>query len=317
MPRNEAMYITPDQFHKILSLEENKEYRLTYKTIWHTGQKINTVLALKYEDIDFDKDEIKLREFHGRYRTIPLQYDLKWDLSDYCKVNKIEKGDIFNYDRVTIYNNLRKLGHAIGIKERVSATTLSRTFGKLFLEKGGDLLKLQKIYGHTKPERTAEYVGLMSDQVYEQMKIETMYVNRPLSDDVCEKCGNMITERTKLTLAKEKRVIEGNLCHRCYYTEISKSRIREQRKKYLEMLGSKCVRCGYSEDWRALQVDHIKSEGVIDRKRFRGGRGGMYYYLKHPYEAKQNLQVLCANCNAIKRHEQKEWWRKKQRPTVV
>jgi integrase len=112
MPRNEVMYITPDQFHKILSLEENKEYRLVYKTIWHTGQKIETVLRLRYEDIDFNNDQIKIRESHGRYRTIPLQHDLKWYMSDYCKENNIEKGDIFKYSRITIYVHLTKLGHS-------------------------------------------------------------------------------------------------------------------------------------------------------------------------------------------------------------
>lgn len=73
------------------------------------------------------------------------------------------------------------------------------------------------------------------------------------------------------------------------------------RKQVIEFLGGKCCKCGYS-DWRALQVDHINGGGtqlnkqVSWSKRYRLILSG----------GSTEIQLLCANCNWIKRHENKE-----------
>jgi hypothetical protein len=64
----------------------------------------------------------------------------------------------------------------------------------------------------------------------------------------------------------------------------------------------KCLVPGGCVDIRCLQFDHINGGGVKDAHE-KGGHGKsiVYYYVAHPEEAKQKLQVLCANCNWIKR----------------
>jgi len=78
------------------------------------------------------------------------------------------------------------------------------------------------------------------------------------------------------------------------------------RKRYrillLELLGNKCIRCGFS-DSRALQFDHINDDGYLDRKLLKNAQGILLYYYKHQEEAKNKLQIMCANCNWIKRFE--------------
>lgn len=82
----------------------------------------------------------------------------------------------------------------------------------------------------------------------------------------------------------------------------------DTRQIYREMLfdilgGAKCVRCGFS-DKRALQFDHkqgggnskINNEERKDHHRY-------LKYIKAPELARKTFQVLCANCNSIKRHE--------------
>lgn len=71
------------------------------------------------------------------------------------------------------------------------------------------------------------------------------------------------------------------------------------------VLGERCIRCGFS-DRRALQLDHLNGKGRKDYKSKGGGPYYYKYYADHLEEAKQKLQVLCANCNWIKRHENKE-----------
>jgi len=66
------------------------------------------------------------------------------------------------------------------------------------------------------------------------------------------------------------------------------------------------MHCGM-EDVRVLQVDHINAGGQEDRRKL----GGYIPMLKHIMElpieeAKAKYQVLCANCNIIKRFESAE-----------
>ena len=77
---------------------------------------------------------------------------------------------------------------------------------------------------------------------------------------------------------------------------------KTNHKRRLETLilagGIKCVKCGFS-DWRALQVDHING----------GGSKNRLDSLKLKVDIKkspQKYQILCANCNWIKRYENKE-----------
>jgi hypothetical protein len=72
------------------------------------------------------------------------------------------------------------------------------------------------------------------------------------------------------------------------------------RANVIAFLGGKCIRCSFS-DPRALQIDHRYGGGTAAR---RSESWGKFYKIvlanPHPY------QLLCANCNWIKRVERRE-----------
>ena len=75
------------------------------------------------------------------------------------------------------------------------------------------------------------------------------------------------------------------------------------RKNILNKYGNKCSSCSFG-DWRALQVDHINGGGST--KRLQENRNWHKFY-REVLEDKVGLyQLLCANCNWIKRYENKE-----------
>jgi len=90
--------------------------------------------------------------------------------------------------------------------------------------------------------------------------------------------------------------------------------VNYQRLTIIEALGSKCScqggncwhdsACGIT-DIRCLQLDHINGDGAADRRRLKS-TGLVSYYYRHLDEAKEKLQVLCANCNWVKRHNNHE-----------
>ena len=86
------------------------------------------------------------------------------------------------------------------------------------------------------------------------------------------------------------------------YTRNYRARIRHQ---IIEALGAKCLRCGF-DDWRALQVDHVNGGGAKHRRTVIS----LSRYYKDILASVQahdgTYQLLCANCNQIKRYEDGE-----------
>lgn len=80
---------------------------------------------------------------------------------------------------------------------------------------------------------------------------------------------------------------------------------RRKRDAVIDLLGASCVRCGFSDN-RALQIDHIDGGGTRDIKRFNGWQSYYKYILDNAEKAKKEFQVLCSNCNWIKRVENQE-----------
>lgn len=146
----------------------------------------------------------------------------------------------------------------------------------------------------------------------------------------CSQCGKSFIGREERIFCSSRcfglfhrvRIIDYNLRNKKYpsiegltrqqiywrYNSESREKIlnrdRKKREDLIFFLGNKCVTCGYKENIRALELDHIKSDGYQDRK-LKGSK--VYrYYIKNLNEAKENLQVLCSNCNKIKAIEKNE-----------
>jgi hypothetical protein len=80
----------------------------------------------------------------------------------------------------------------------------------------------------------------------------------------------------------------------------------QMRQRYRDMLfealgGAKCIKCGFS-DRRALCFDHINGDGTkkMHHEEMKDHHN-FVKYARNPELARKTFQVLCANCNAIKR----------------
>lgn len=79
------------------------------------------------------------------------------------------------------------------------------------------------------------------------------------------------------------------------------------RNKCLKILGKVCVKCGFTDE-RALTIDHINGGGCKERTT----KGGSYYsfLFKKLSKGNKDYQLLCANCNQIKKVENNETHKK-------
>ena len=106
-----------------------------------------------------------------------------------------------------------------------------------------------------------------------------------------------------LTQEKRKEYLrEYNRKYRKTNREIvnERQRIRRdsERNEVVRKLGNRCVICGL-DDVRVLQVDHVNGGGEKERRTKRTSQ----MYKEVLAGVRSDLQLLCANCNWIKRHE--------------
>lgn len=127
----------------------------------------------------------------------------------------------------------------------------------------------------------------------------------------CPRCRRVFPS---LGFFKNRRQYDGlsSYCRDCHRETYTNSTARAIRERIIVALGSRCRECGYDRDIRALQVDHIKNDGRAHRDRSAGN--GPRYYLAIEKDAMHTVQVLCANCHAIKTAEHHRHFVKKKAP---
>ena len=108
--------------------------------------------------------------------------------------------------------------------------------------------------------------------------------------------------------ARIRNIIQVRESHKRYNKEHSKeinekSRARSAfiRKELLLLLGGKCVNCGF-DNWQGLQIDHINGGGCQDIKSFKNTPAYQKAIRESVANNEGKYQILCANCNQIKRY---------------
>lgn len=77
------------------------------------------------------------------------------------------------------------------------------------------------------------------------------------------------------------------------------------KQEIFNLLGNRCTHCGFS-DIRALQIDHVHGGGRQERLKFSNIAKYYKFILEKIKNCSKDYQILCANCNLIKRIENKE-----------
>ncbi len=87
-----------------------------------------------------------------------------------------------------------------------------------------------------------------------------------------------------------------------FYSAKARNKVKDQ--VYKAYGGYVCNRCGIS-DRRCLSIDHINNDGAAHRKAI-GVRGGTFYRWIRKNNYPPMFQILCMNCQWIKRAEAAE-----------
>ena len=137
----------------------------------------------------------------------------------------------------------------------------------------------------------------------------------------CRKCNCKLTETT-LNSKTTGRICKD--CYREYSRLLAKKLYKKDPDKYKKRVKSHkdrlkieifsyyspelvCQKCGFN-DIRALSIDHIKGGGNEHRKQLKRGAGASFYEWLKANNFPEGFQVLCMNCQIIKRADNNENW---------
>jgi len=134
-----------------------------------TGNRLRTLLHLKWADVDFQNDLIRLTTLKNRkQQMIPLSSTLKSILKEYRLYRKGNADDyVFcsqfgeQLSKGGAETSIRRYNQQRGVTKR-SIHLFRHTFAKLWILNGGDIFRLQKILGHSSLDIVKEYVNMFS-----------------------------------------------------------------------------------------------------------------------------------------------------------
>ncbi|MGR9047092.1 tyrosine-type recombinase/integrase [Halobacillus faecis] len=139
-----------------------------------TGNRLNTLLNLKVEDIDLENGMVVLTTTKNRkvqynpiseylimiVNTYVRSYELGED--DYLFVNELKE----QMTRNSAQHAISRYNKSRGV-EKTSIHAFRHTFAKHYITSGGDAFKLQRLLGHSTLEVTMNYVNLYSKDLKE------------------------------------------------------------------------------------------------------------------------------------------------------
>lgn len=150
------------------------------QTLLDTGCRINEILSLKIQDVDFDSMLLTVDGKGGKKRKVPFSPELRKLLWKYKQMVakrfsgtlpalmfSTRTGHKIRYRN--IYRDIIALCQSVGITKRIHCHLTRHTFACHFMKNGGSIYTLSRILGHSSVSTTQIYIrGLGVEDFHEE-----------------------------------------------------------------------------------------------------------------------------------------------------
>ncbi|MED0665945.1 tyrosine-type recombinase/integrase [Bacillus badius] len=167
------VFITAKECMALVQTIENPVIAMAVLCQFQTGLRVAECLALRIEDICFNKKEIFVRNGKGgKLRTVPLNDRFIKVLVHYLEYDrpKTESTLVFATKRTGqlspayINREIRKATQKLGWKQRVTCHTLRHSYATHHLNRGMPIVQIQRWLGHESLASTGIYAHLETDR---------------------------------------------------------------------------------------------------------------------------------------------------------
>jgi len=183
IPQNKPIFISDIELRQIISYEQNETLKDIYFFAFYSGCRINEILNLKWNSIDFAERIISIRNDETfttkskKERIIPINNNLFENLKNRLpKVNKINndayvfldsKGRKFRADTVSKWfkKTVKDAAKEIKIDTNIHFHTLRHSFASCLVQRGVSIYEVSKLLGHSDIKVTEIYAHLKPDNL--------------------------------------------------------------------------------------------------------------------------------------------------------
>ncbi len=160
--------ISKKEIMAMINSTNNRQHQLIIMTLYACGLRLSELINLKWQDIDFKRAVIQVRQGKGRKdRLIMLPKKLRKQL----RVLPEKQGFVFisarkrKYSPKTIQEMVAKASKRARIKKKITPHTLRHCFATHLLEKGTDIRLIQRLLGHSRVETTTIYTQVSNNDL--------------------------------------------------------------------------------------------------------------------------------------------------------
>lgn len=171
--RTLPIVLSKQEVERILKATGNIKHRAMLSLMYSCGLRRGEVLSLKINDLDKDRNLIRIIQAKGRKdRYVPYSDKLKSMLREYYEKWK-PKEYLFEgqaggkYSERSIAKVLENAVVKSGVRKEVHLHTLRHSFATHLLEAGTDIRYIQEILGHSSPKTTMIYTHVSSHRIGE------------------------------------------------------------------------------------------------------------------------------------------------------
>lgn len=170
-PESSVNFWTVEEFERAMEYVKNEKHRLCFKLLFYGGMRVGELLALKKEDINYDKKQIRINKSKiyltgeistpkTRYsiRTVDMPDEIMKELKTY--VTGVEGETIFATDSSSLLSVLKRCAVKAGVK-KIRIHDLRHSHASLLINLGLPITTISKRLGHKSPKITLEIYSHM------------------------------------------------------------------------------------------------------------------------------------------------------------
>lgn len=185
IPQGIPKYLTYEEVEMLLNmpLKTPYDYRThaMFELLYATGMRISELLSLKFSNLDFVEDFVKVEGKGSKERIIPINDSSKKALQLYIDCYRpqlCKKGKHFDelflnnlgtpLSRQGFFKLLKLACQSVGITKEVSPHILRHSFATHLLNNGADLRVIQELLGHSSISTTQIYTHVSKEHIKEE-----------------------------------------------------------------------------------------------------------------------------------------------------
>jgi len=163
------------EIQKIFEITSNIKHKVILALLYYAGLRLSEVINLKWQDIDFERDLIHIKQTKGeKERVVFLHKKLKEFLLEYgIKKSGLvlisERGRMYN--ERTIQQIVKNAARKAGIEKKVTPHTFRHSFATHLLEGGADIRYIQQLLGHKNLRTTQIYTHIANKDIKKLAKL--------------------------------------------------------------------------------------------------------------------------------------------------